>query len=62
MVRKAAIAVAALLFPSQLDAFVSPSTFTVTCVDKGIRAAALPRAPGAIRSRPTMNVIDVREG
>ena len=61
MAMKAAMAVAALLFPSQTDAFVSPSAFTVTCLDKGIRAAALPRASGAIRNRPTMKVIDVRE-
>lgn len=60
MIRTAAMAVAALLFPTLPDAFVSPSAFTVTGVGEGIRATALSRASGAIRSRPTMNVIDVR--
>lgn len=61
MVRKAVIVVAALLFPTQTDAFVSSSAFTVTCVGKGIRAAPLPRPSGATRCRPAMKVIDVRE-
>lgn len=51
-----AVALVAFMFLGA-DAFVTPSAFMG--VSSGPRAGATARAAGAMRSRPTMNVIDV---
>lgn len=58
-VMKIAVALLAFMF-LVADAFVTPSAFTGKGVSSGPRAGATARAAGAMRSRPTMNVIDVR--
>lgn len=61
-VLKAMMAVVALVFFGTADAFVSPSAFAGRgSRSAGPRAAATARAAGAMRARPTMNVVDVRK-
>ncbi|CAN0199431.1 unnamed protein product [Ascophyllum nodosum] len=56
---RVALAVLALLFQTKAtNAFVS-SSFAIRGSGEGIGAAALTRSSGAMRSRPTMSVIDV---
>lgn len=57
---KIALALVAFMFLGA-DAFVTPSAFTGMGVSSGSRAGATARAAGAMRSRPTMNVVDVSE-
>lgn len=60
--RVVAAAALVLLGLADVRAFVSPSAFVRATTSSGpVGATATARAAGAMRSRPTMNVIDVRE-
>ncbi|CAN0385900.1 unnamed protein product [Ectocarpus sp. 12 AP-2014] len=54
-----AVVAAALVLLGVVDAFVSPSAFVRATGSSRGCASATARAAGAMRSRPTMNVIDI---